>query len=52
MADEKRNQVIVEKNELSDDELEQATGGVAAAVSLDRAELDRAASRETSRHRK
>jgi len=43
MADEKRINQILDKNELSEQELEQATGGVAAAA--DKAALDRQASR-------
>ena len=42
MADEKSINQIVDKNELSEQELEQATGGVSAAAALNRTEGKRA----------
>lgn len=42
MADEKRNDQIVDSNELSEQDLAQATGGVAKPAAVDRANRDRA----------
>ena len=52
MADEKRNEQIIDKSELSEQELEQATGGVSAAAALNKADRSKAAlTREDARSR-
>ena len=53
MADEKRNDQIIDKSELSEQELEQATGGVSAAAAVDRADASHAAldRKDTDRRR-
>jgi len=43
MADGKRNEQIIDKSELSEQELEQATGGVSAAAALNKADRKKAA---------
>lgn len=42
MADEKRNDQIVDSNELSEQDLEKATGGVHSAAALNREQGNRA----------
>jgi hypothetical protein len=51
MADEKRNDQIVDSNELSEQELEQATGGVTIAA-VHKAEGDRAQFAESVNRRR
>jgi hypothetical protein len=51
MADEKINNQIVDKNELSEQELEQATGGVSAAAAFDRNFKKREVTREETRRK-
>jgi hypothetical protein len=52
MADEKRTNQIVDSNELSEKELEQAAGGVTITAATHKSEVDRAElTRENSRRR-
>jgi hypothetical protein len=52
MADEKRTNQIVDSNELSEKELEQAAGGVTMPAATHELEVDRAAVTRESGRRK
>jgi hypothetical protein len=52
MADEKRNNQIVDSNELSEQELEQAAGGVTIAAGVNKPEANRAEFTESVNRRR